>query len=326
MSDNTNRRACIAEMNRLGSQGRPFAFLVDFELRRPRVWDDPDGQQEFLFDFNGRSNHAAERTTADDNPPPTLVKTPIGLEEYSHRFHAAMNHIARGDSYLVNVTAPTRVELDTDLHSLYQRIGSRYKCILRDGFLCFSPETFIRISDGRIHAHPMKGTIDADLPDAETTILLDEKEAAEHATIVDLIRNDLSMVARDVRVERYRYYEVIEAHGKRIGQVSSEIVGTLPADYPSRIGDILFSQLPAGSVSGAPKNKTLSVIREAEGEDRGYYTGVAGRFDGRDLDSCVLIRFIEQGGVYRSGGGITSRSRLESEYRELVDKVYVPLH
>jgi len=323
MSDNSNRRACIAEMNRLGAEGRSFAFLVDFEEKRPRIWESFDRQVEFLFDFNGTSNHLPEVPTRHSK---TLVKNPLSLEDYARRFDVAMRHIRRGDSYLVNVTAPTPVGLDVSLPVLYHSIRSKYKCLLRDGFVCFSPETFIRICNGRIHAHPMKGTIDADLPDAEATIMADRKEAAEHATIVDLIRNDLSLVADNVHVERYRYFEVIEAHGKKIGQVSSEIVGDLPNDYPSRIGDILFSQLPAGSVSGAPKKKTVSIIREAEGEERGYYTGVAGYFDGRDLDSCVLIRFIEHGGVYRSGGGITSRSRVESEYREMMDKVYVPLH
>jgi para-aminobenzoate synthetase component 1 len=324
MSDNTIRGACIEKMNRLGSLSKPFAFLIDFEEKMPRVWESPMTQDEFLFDFEGRSNHGA--AGVDHATPHALLKSPIGLEAYARRFEKAMHHIRRGDSYLVNITAPTRVQVAADLPTLYASIRSRYKCLLRDGFICFSPETFLRIREGRIHAHPMKGTIDADMPDAEETILNDAKEAAEHATIVDLIRNDLSLVAANVRVERYRYYEVIHTHGRRIGQVSSEIVGELPRNYASRIGDILSSQLPAGSVSGAPKKKTVSIIRDAEGEDRGYYTGVAGYFDGTELDSCVLIRFIEHGGIYRSGGGITSRSRLESEYREMVDKVYVPLH
>lgn len=311
-------------MNRLGREGKPFCFLIDFEERLPRVWESGESQDEFLFDFNGYTNH--DRDVLYRPFSPTLRTHPIPLEEYSKRFHLALHHIRRGDSYLVNVTAPTRVETNLSPEELYGCVRSRYRCMLRDRFVCFSPETFIRIRGGRIHAHPMKGTIDADLPNAEEAIMNDPKEAAEHATIVDLIRNDLSLVADRVRVERYRYYEVIEAHGRRIGQVSSEIVGELPTDYAERIGDILFSQLPAGSVSGAPKRKTLSIIREAEGEDRGYYTGVAGFFNGRDLESCVLIRFIEKGDVYRSGGGITSRSRLESEYREMVDKVYVPLH
>lgn len=93
------------------------------------------------------------------------------------------------------------------------------------------------------------------------------------------------------------------------------------------MGDILFDMLPAGSVSGAPKSSTLRIIREAEGEPRGYYTGVFGYFDGQTLDSAVLIRFIEeeQGRMYfRSGGGITAYSDCRSEYEEVIEKVYLP--
>jgi para-aminobenzoate synthetase component 1 len=102
----------------------------------------------------------------------------------------------------------------------------------------------------------------------------------------------------------------------------------LPENYASKIGDILFSMLPAGSVSGAPKKKTVEIIREAENYEREYYTGIFGIFDGKNLDSCVLIRFIEnQNGrlVYKSGGGITFMSRAETEYEEMLEKVYVPV-
>jgi para-aminobenzoate synthetase component 1 len=174
----------------------------------------------------------------------------------------------------------------------------------------------------------MKGTIDASIPDAERVILSDGKELAEHYTIVDLIRNDLSMVSEKVRVIRFRYIDRIRTTHKELLQVSSEIRGELPEDYGKRIGSILFRLLPAGSVSGAPKKKTVLIIREAETYERGYYTGVAGYFDGQTLDSCVMIRFIEdtpEGLVYKSGGGITVRSERKKEYQEMIDKVYVPV-
>lgn len=93
------------------------------------------------------------------------------------------------------------------------------------------------------------------------------------------------------------------------------------------MGNILFDMLPAGSISGAPKKRTIEIIKEAETHQRGYYTGIAGVFDGKKLDTCVLIRFIEnqQGQlVYKSGGGITSLSHEKEEYNELIDKIYVP--
>ena len=84
-----------------------------------------------------------------------------------------------------------------------------------------------------------------------------------------------------------------------------------------------------GSISGAPKKKTVEIIKSVEREERGYYTGIAGIFDGKDLDSCVMIRFIEKNNNsfrYRSGCGITFLSELTSEYQEMIDKVYVPIN
>jgi len=192
----------------------------------------------------------------------------------------------------------------------------------------FSPEPFVRIRGGTISSFPMKGTINAAIPDAERIIMEDEKEFAEHLTIVDLIRNDLNMVARRVTVERFRYIERVRAHGRELLQVSSEIRGRLDEGYERRIGDIIFMLLPAGSVTGAPKRRTVEIIKELEGYEPGYYTGILGWSDGARLDSGVMIRFIEKDGdsyLYKSGGGITVYSDPASEYRELVDKIYVPL-
>lgn len=110
--------------------------------------------------------------------------------------------------------------------------------------------------------------------------------------------------------------------------MSSEIVGQLSIGYRSELGDILLHLLPAGSVSGAPKLKTLEIIKKAEQEKRGYYTGIFGYFNGEALDSGVMIRFIEKekdNFFYRSGGGITTQSTAQEEYQEAFDKIYVPI-
>ncbi|MCL4160693.1 UNVERIFIED_CONTAM: hypothetical protein GTU68_010330, partial [Idotea baltica] len=177
----------------------------------------------------------------------------------------------------------------------------------------------------------MKGTINAEIEDAEEIILADSKEKYEHTTIVDLIRNDISRVANKVWVERFRYIERVKKEdGLELLQVSSEVCGELGDDWRNRVGEILFKLLPAGSISGAPKPKTLEIIKEAEkatfkSGKRGFYTGIFGVFDGEKLDSAVMIRFIEQtseGFVFKSGGGITSRSIAEKEYEELLSKIY----
>src|SRR5690606_17118068 len=107
----------------------------------------------------------------------------------------------------------------------------RYKLFFDNQFLVFSPETFVQIREGKIFSYPMKGTIDADVPDAERKIMADRKELAEHITIVDLIRNDVSQVAQHVTVNRFRYIDRIKTNQKTLLQVSSEIVGILPPDY-----------------------------------------------------------------------------------------------
>jgi para-aminobenzoate synthetase component 1 len=174
----------------------------------------------------------------------------------------------------------------------------------------------------------MKGTIDASVENAREVIMHDPKEIAEHHTIVDLIRNDLSRVAENVTVDKFRYLDLVQTNQKNLWQVSSQISGSLPENYPSNIGELIYRMLPAGSVSGAPKNKTVEIIRNAENYERGYYTGIFGIFDGKNLDSCVLIRYIEnQNGqlIYKSGGGITFMSEAEKEYEEMIKKVYVPI-
>jgi para-aminobenzoate synthetase component 1 len=173
----------------------------------------------------------------------------------------------------------------------------------------------------------MKGTIDADIANSEQIILNDEKEKSEHNTIVDLLRNDLSRVAWDVVVKRFRYIDRVNSSRGSLLQVSSEIVGTLGNSYLNEVGSVIFKLLPAGSVSGAPKDATIDIIRKAEQQTRGFYTGVAGYFDGESLNSFVLIRFIERENselYFRSGGGITAMSVAENEYREAIQKVYLP--
>jgi para-aminobenzoate synthetase component 1 len=174
----------------------------------------------------------------------------------------------------------------------------------------------------------MKGTIDASVKNAREIIMRDQKEIAEHTTIVDLIRNDLSIIAKNVYVDKFRYIDKIKTNEKVLLQVSSRIVGKLERFYRGCIGDIIFSLLPAGSVSGAPKKRTVEIINDVEYYERGYYTGIFGYFDGDNLDSGVMIRFIENNNgnfCYKSGGGITALSNMRSEYLEMIDKVYVPV-
>lgn len=175
----------------------------------------------------------------------------------------------------------------------------------------------------------MKGTIDANTANAKARILGDVKEMAEHTMVVDLLRNDLGIIANKVRVDKFRFCEKINAGNKKLLQVSSKISANLNHDWKSKIGNILDKLLPAGSITGTPKKKTVEILNEVENYERGFYTGVAGIFDGNSLYSFVLIRFVQQDEnknlFYKSGGGITCDSNAKLEYEELINKIYLPL-
>ena len=320
-----NKQAAKSAMNYLGKQGVPFLFLIDFEMENIIICMDFDRETSLKFDINGITNFKQESAL---NREIYFDSFPISKTEYSVGFEKVMNEIQLGNSFLLNLTYPTRIMSNLSLDDIFQLTSAKYKIHLQDEFVCFSPEIFVQIKDGRISSNPMKGTIDATIENAEDKILADEKEIAEHYTIVDLIRNDLSRVATEVQVDNFRYIDHVQTNDKNLLQVSSKISGQLPDDYADCIGDIMFKLLPAGSISGAPKKKTLEVIREVENQKRGYYTGICGIFDGVDLDSGVMIRFVENKGedlFYRSGCGITSMSDMDAEYQEMIDKVYLPI-
>jgi para-aminobenzoate synthetase component 1 len=321
-----NISSFINLMNEYGSKKIPFLFIIDFEMGNPLIYKlDEIDSNIILFQINEIKN------CNNDFAPTgklTFNKSPLPFNEYNNAFEKVMGNINAGNTYLCNLTFPTRIVMNYSLLDVFNASHARYKLYYDDLFTVFSPECFVKINNGKIYSFPMKGTIDASIPDAGEIILTDKKELAEHTTIVDLIRNDLSIVSKDVVVENFRYVEKIITNQKDLLQVSSKISGVLPKNYHSQIGNIIFNLLPAGSISGAPKKKTVEIIKEAENYKRGYYTGVFGIFDGTNLDSAVIIRFIEKiNGEYyfKSGGGITYMSDPESEHRELIDKVYVPI-
>lgn len=313
------------QMNHYGSQRQPFLFVLDFAGKQPLVLrPDEWASQDVEFAFGTATGHQ----NPVRNEPFWFHKYPMSFEQYRIGFDYVVQNIRLGNSFLVNLSGQTPIETNLSLSAIYARTSARYKLRLANQFVCFSPESFVRIRGNRLVSFPMKGTISASRPDAENTLLTDAKEAAEHATIVDLIRNDLSQFARSVWVERYRYIDYLETSGGGLLQVSSEVAALLPGNWRDWLGTLMASLLPAGSISGAPKPKTVEIIRTAEGYDRGYYTGICGYFDGENLDSGVLIRFIEnQHGqlVFKSGGGITARSDARAEYQEMIDKVYLPI-
>lgn len=313
-------------MNAWGKSKIPFLFVIDFDCQNLFIQPlDKVNSKEVLFSVNEATN---VENILPDQKPLQFKTVPVSKERYHQAFKKVNDHLKYGNTFLLNLTMPSQIETNYSLKEIFHHSKAKYKLWFKDQFVVFSPEIFVQTNNQKISSFPMKGTIDANLPDAEKQLLNSEKELAEHYTIVDLIRNDLSMVAKNVRVERFRYIDYIKTHRKNLLQMSSEITGDLAEGWQNRLGDILISMLPAGSISGAPKKKTLEIIHDTEHYKRGYYTGVFGVFDGENIDSGVMIRFVEKttnGLIYKSGGGITAMSNWEEEYDELIDKIYVPL-
>lgn len=307
-------------INSAAEQKKPFLFAVDYELSKGLFIENPLEQQELLWRV-GEYTNIKEATTEKGT---FFSVKPVGFEEYQTKFNFVRNQLLKGDSFLANLTIKTEIETDYSLREIFERSNSRYTLYIKDKIVCFSPETFIKIENGVITSNPMKGTIDGSIVDAAKIVLDDYKESAEHYTIVDLIRSDLSRVSSEIRVEKLRYIDTLTTSKGDILQVSSLISGKLNCEG---LGDILFKLLPAGSISGAPKKSTVEILKQAEGEPRGFYTGVFGYFDGENLDSAVMIRYIEKENdklFFRSGGGITINSLCVDEYDEALKKIYLP--
>jgi para-aminobenzoate synthetase component I len=321
-----NRQESESKITQYAREGHPFLFVINFLGTGALILTPEEARDNnILFNINGIFNYPL---CQENHRHFTFSAKPVSIAVYQDAFEKVIASLNHGDTYLLNLTFPTKLETDLSPGEIFLRSQAKYRLMAGGEFVVFSPETFIRIHHNKIFSYPMKGTISATIPDAAETILADLKELYEHNTIVDLIRNDLAMVSANVKVDRFRYIESIKSLKGDLLQVSSEISGELYEDYLSRLGTILFTLLPAGSVTGAPKKKTVEIILETESYERGFYTGIFGFFDGKSLDSAVMIRFIEftaDGPVYKSGGGITALSDLKNEYEEMIQKVYVPV-
>lgn len=319
----------LERMNESGRSGEPFFFALDYELQEGLWLAHPleAGADLGGIEFRIGRYHTPKRGTELSQPQLRSI-SPEGEASYQRRFERITRALQRGDSFLANLTIRTPIELDGSLEAVYAHSQAPYKLLIPGRMVCFSPECFVQITGDQIGTHPMKGTIDACRPNAGERLRSDYKESAEHHTIVDLMRNDLNRIAKEVHVARFKYLSHISTNRGQLLQMSSEIVGRLPKDWAHHLGDLIRELLPAGSISGAPKASTCQAIAEAEGRPRGYYTGVCGYFDGQNLDSGVLIRYIEQDDLghhyYRSGGGITINSQAGEEYAECRQKIYLP--
>lgn len=310
-------------MNHYYQQQIPFLFVINFN-KTYGLCIRHDAIDRDEIDFSLHENPITKFAV----PTASFRSYPSSYESYLHKFNLLQSHIQKGETYLCNLTQATPIEINLGLKDIFQASKAAYKLWVKDQFVVFSPEPFVSIENEWISTFPMKGTADATQPGSFDRLNKDLKENAEHNTIVDLLRNDLSIVAQNVEINRLKYIDKIKTHKGELWQMSTEIRGKVRPDFRNNLGKLFDSILPAGSICGAPKLKTLEIIEKIEAYPRGFYTGVFGYYDGHKVSSAVMIRFIEKNGsgfVYKSGGGITALSDPKSEYQELLNKIYVPV-
>ena len=256
----------------------------------------------------------------------------FGEEEYISMVEEAKRFIREGDIFQAVLSNRLEAEMEGSLLDVYRMLRttnpSPYMFYFSGGdgeIAGASPETLVKLKDGRLHTFPLAGTRkrgrnqEEDLA-LEEELMHDEKELAEHNMLVDLGRNDIGRISRfgTVKVEKYMEVERF-SHVMHIG---STVSGLIQEDKDAL--DAVDAILPAGTLSGAPKKRACEIINKLENNKRGIYGGAIGylSFTG-SLDTCIAIRlaFSKNGKVFiRSGAGVVADSRPEKEYRECIQK------
>ncbi|MEO6693421.1 MAG: aminodeoxychorismate synthase component I [Saprospiraceae bacterium] len=312
----------IEDMNLLQSRSEDFVFAFNYAKTSGFCLLLNEVDKSFIdFSINHNHKHSVK-------PSFNLEISHISYQEYLTSYNKIIKEIENGNSYLCNLTFKTPILVNLDLQQIFELSYAKYKLWIKDEFTVFSPERFVRIENDRIYTNPMKGTIDASIDNAENLLRTNLKELSEHTTIVDLLRNDLSIVSLDVKVDRFQYMEKIQKHNGGLIQMSSQISGNIRSKFKNEYGSLMDLITPAGSICGAPKEKTCQIISDVESYERGYYTGIFGTYQAGILDCAVMIRFIENDNgqlFFKSGGGIHSLSNPIKEYEEMKSKIYVPI-
>lgn len=270
---------------------------------------------------------------ADDTADIADVGLNMSRAEYVDALARIRRYIEAGDTYQVNFTLKYRLRAGGNLTALYRKLRENqpveYGALIRTGahtVMSFSPELFFRKAGTRLTSKPMKGTAPRGYDNAQDAaraqaLVADAKSRAENVMIVDLLRSDLGRIARAGTVTVPTLFEV--ERYRTVLQMTSTVAAQIDADTP--FSTLLRKLFPCGSVCGAPKIRTLEIVRELEREPRGVYTGAIG-FVAPNNDMCfnVAIRTLSFGADERGemgiGSGVVYDSDIDAEYRECLLK------
>lgn len=256
----------------------------------------------------------------------------VSKEEYCRIIEKTKEYIVNGDIFQAVIARQFSSPYEGSLINPYRVLRTTnpspymvYMNIDGDEIMSTSPETLVRLQNGRLTTFPVagsrpRGKTDAEDQALEEELLANEKELSEHNMLVDLGRNDLGKISRYDSVEVTEYM-MIHRYSK-IMHICSRVESDIRDDCDGL--SAIESVLPAGTLSGAPKVRACEIIEELESEERGIYGGALGYLDFTgNLDTCIAIRMAvkKDGRVYvEAGGGIVADSVPENEYEESANK------
>jgi para-aminobenzoate synthetase component 1 len=267
-------------------------------------------------------------------PPATSLRAHLPRRDYERRVAAVVEHIRAGDIFQANLTQPFTAAFDGDPRALFWRLCEQspapFAAYVEDGqgtaVLSSSPEEFLWRSGDAVRTRPIKGTRRRAADPAEDARLLaellgSEKDQAELAMIVDLLRNDLGKVAATGSVQVGPFPE--HASFAQVHHLFATVQASLPPGTSAV--DLLRATFPGGSITGCPKLRCLQILEQLEVARRGVYTGAIGWFGPGDALHCnIAIRtLVHRAGVLRgnAGGGVTALSDPATEWQETLHKM-----
>lgn len=318
----------LADLDAALQEGYWTAGYLTYEAGEALIGLPPRGEQTSLAWF-GVYEQPEEVRVSLDNPQEgdaRLRRLEPDRAEYGRMFEAVKAHIREGDVYQINLTGRARLDI-ADPFETYALLRKAqpvpFGAFLNADrtIMSFSPERFFRIEGRKIAARPMKGTAPrgpTEDKDSEIgrRLSLDPKNRAENLMIVDLLRNDLSMVCEPGSVVVPSLFNV-ERH-PTLWQMTSDVEGELREG--AGLGDVLTALFPCGSITGAPKRRAMEIIRKIEPWPRGVYCGAIGYASPYGVaEFNVAIRTIEVGeeAVMGTGSGLVWDSEADAEYEEL---------
>ena len=256
----------------------------------------------------------------------------VSKEEYCKLVEKTKEYIVDGDIFQAVISRQFSSPYEGSLINPYRVLRTTnpspymvYMKIDDEEIMSTSPETLVRLENGRLTTFPVagsrpRGTTEEEDQELEADLLSDEKELSEHNMLVDLGRNDLGRISKFDSVEVTKYM-MIHKYSK-IMHICSQVEGDIKDDCDAL--SAIESVLPAGTLSGAPKIRACEIIEELESEERGVYGGALGYLDFTgNMDTCIAIRMAvkKDGRVYvQAGGGIVADSIPENEYQESANK------